>query len=141
MVSDGSALHPCSQPSTPHPTLPCGFQWTMHPHQPQDGGGGDQRPFIPGQRQSSVVSSIDVAVVWFLQVGKLFWASTSQSSCPGRSRAGSTPWERCWLFPPQPDSSCKRLYCTTKWTWGTLPGRGRIATVSDSGAVAWEMRG
>lgn len=41
--------------------------------------GGDQRPFIPGQRQSSVVSSIDAAVVWFLQVGKLFWDSTSQS--------------------------------------------------------------
>lgn len=131
-------------PNPPHPILPfhAAFSGPCILTNPKmGGGGGDQRPFIPGQRQSSVVSSIDVAVVWFLQVGKLFWASTSQSSCPGRSRAGSTPWERCWLFPPQPDSSCKRLYCTTKWTWGTLPGRGRIATVSDSGAVAWEMRG
>lgn len=64
----------------PYPTLLGSFQWTIHPHQPKD----RQRPapFHPKAQTEQRCLTDRYAVAWFLFTGKLFWASTSQPSCP-----------------------------------------------------------
>lgn len=72
---------PAPNPPHPIPTLPCSFQWTVHPHQPQDRRG--PAPLRPraGTEQHCLISRCGSGLVpaaWEALLGQLFSAQLCQ---------------------------------------------------------------